>query len=86
MVKVTLEQTQILDPMFREGSTVNNPRNHFLPRDPVKALADVKWTLYERLDTLRQCLGPDGAYDAVDRQMQNEMTFLADLLDTIEKS
>lgn len=81
---IKLVQTDILDPMFREGVTVTNP-THFLPKDPEKALADVKWTLYERLTVLRQCVVMADP-DPVDLQMQNEMNFIQDLLDVIERS
>lgn len=61
--------------------------NEFLPRDPTKALVDVKEELYDRLGVLRQCVnGRAGAYDQLDYQMMNEMEFLRGLLDKMEKS
>jgi hypothetical protein len=59
----------------------------FLSKDPEKALAEVKEVLYDRLKVLRQCVGPDDEYgDDVINQMRNEIDFLEDLLDTIERS
>jgi len=81
-MKVNVVNTKIIDPMFQEGVSRST---HFLPRDPEKALADVKWTLYERLTTLRQCVVMADP-DPVDIQMQNEIDFLQNLLDVIERS
>ncbi len=64
----------------------------FLPRDPLRALLDVKEELYDRLTTLRQCIkynlnGDDSrCADGIDIQMLNEVSFLESLLDKIERS
>lgn len=72
-MRVTIKPTQILDPMFREEITVSNA---FLPKDPVKAMVEVKEKLYARLKEVRE-----GKWDQVD-----EETFIVDLLDEIERS
>lgn len=63
----------------------------FLPKDPAKALVDVKEMLYGRLEVLRTCLGPGYRQigyepDDVEKQMINEIDFLEDVLDMIERS
>ena len=63
----------------------------FLPKDPAKALVEVKEKMYERLTVLRTCLkdaqSDDWGYvDPYDIQMNNEILFLEGLLDTIERS
>ena len=63
----------------------------FLPRDPTKALVDVKEKLYERLDILRTCLKDREKDDygyifGEDHMMANEVLFLENLLDIIERS
>lgn len=60
----------------------------FLSKDPEKALVEVKEELFDRLNVLRQCVTSDSKHprDAVDMQMMDEMSFLEDLLDMIERS
>lgn len=63
----------------------------FLSKDPEKALVEVKEELFDRLNVLRQCLGPDvytvgWEANEVEEQMINEVSFLEDLLDMIERS
>lgn len=63
----------------------------FLPKDPAKALVEVKETLYERLTVLRTCILDSekddwGYIDPFDVQMNNEIEFLERLLDRIERS
>ena len=60
----------------------------FLPKDPVKALVDVKEELYDRLRVLRSCIQStdEGIIDPFDIQMMNEIYFLENLLDKIERS
>lgn len=59
----------------------------FLPRDPEKALRVVKDALYERLELLRQCVGPDDEYgDDIKNQMRHEIDFLEYMLDLMERS
>jgi hypothetical protein len=60
--------------------------NVFLPRTPADALVEVKEILYDRLAVLRQCIGSDGPFDRTERQIQNEILFLTDLLNVIERS
>lgn len=66
----------------------------FLTKNADTALVEIKEKLYERLDILRTCLGRafDPEYgmayaaDLTERQMMNEMQFLENLLDIIERS
>ena len=66
-------------------------QNEFLPKDPTKALIEVKDILYDRLGTLRICMAEAerdkyGFVDPYDAQMNNEVEFLEALLDLIERS
>jgi hypothetical protein len=58
----------------------------FLSQDPGKALIEVKEKLYERIDILRSCIHPDGPIDRLDHHFNNEVEFLTDVLDLIERS
>ena len=63
----------------------------FFPKDPTQALIEVKEKLYERLSRLRGYLknadkDDYGYLDFGDCQMDNEVIFLQNLLDIIEKS
>jgi hypothetical protein len=59
----------------------------FYSRNPEKTLVEVKEHLFERLNILRQCLGPSDEYgDDVQNQMRNEISFLEDMLDMMERS
>ena len=58
----------------------------FLSNDPAKALVEVKEKLYERIDILRSCISPDGPIDRLDHHFNNEVEFLTDVLDLIERS
>ena len=63
----------------------------FLTKNADVALVKVKEKLYDRLSVLRQCLGnaekDDWGYiDHLDHHMANEMEFLQNLLDLIERS
>lgn len=63
----------------------------FLPKDPTQALIDVKEKLYGRLAILRpfiQNMEIDeyGPLDFTEAAFLNEMTFLEELLDIIERS
>jgi hypothetical protein len=58
----------------------------FLSKDPAKALVEVKEKLYERIDILRSCISPDGPIDRLDHHFNNEVEFLTDILDLIERS
>ena len=63
----------------------------FLSKDPSKAIVEIKEHLYERLEILRTCLGPGYKqigymFDEVEIQMCNEILFLENLLDMIERS
>ena len=59
----------------------------FLPKDPTNALVEVKEKLYDRMDVLRSCIGPHDEYgDDVQNEMRNEISFLEELLDIIERS
>lgn len=65
--------------------------NEFLPKDPAKALVEVKEKLYERLAVLRTCLEGSaeddyGYIDPFDIQINNEIQFIERLLDVIERS
>ena len=63
----------------------------FLPKDPTKALIEVKEKLYARLAILRpfiQNMEIDeyGPLDFTEAAFLNEITFLEELLDIIERS
>ena len=67
----------------------------FLTKNADTALVEIKEKLYERMDILRTCLGrvfdpelSDMGYaaDLTERQMMNELQFLENLLDIIERS
>ena len=66
----------------------------FLTKNADTALVEIKEKLYERMDILRTCLGRalDPEYgmgyaaDLTERQMMNELQFLENLLDKIERS
>ena len=63
----------------------------FLSNDPTKALIEVKEKLYDRLETLRFCI-KDGEKDdygyiwGEDATVENEIHFLENMLDIIERS
>ena len=70
-------------------------KGKFLPKDPTKALLDVKEMLYDRLNNVQLCVklnmnknldDSQTAHDAVDRQMENEIDFLTEVLNIIERS
>lgn len=58
----------------------------FLPKDPTQALIEVKEKLYERITILRSCISPEGPIDSLDNHFNNEVKFLSDILDLIERS
>ena len=58
----------------------------FLPKDATKALVEVKEKLYERINILRSCISPEGPIDRLDQHFNNEVEFLSDVLDLIERS
>lgn len=58
----------------------------FLSKDPEKALVEVKEKLYERINILRSCISPDGAVDRLELHFNNEINFLSNVLDLIERS
>lgn len=63
----------------------------FLSKDPEKALVEVKEELFDRLNVLRQCLKDAGAdeygyVDPFDIAMNNEVVFIENLLDKMERS
>ena len=63
----------------------------FLTKNADTALVEIKEKLYERLEILRTCLkGREqddwGYIDFMDNQMANEVQFLENLLDIIERS
>ena len=66
----------------------------FLTKNADTALVEIKEKLYERMDILRTCLGRaiDPEYgmgyaaDSLERQMMNELQFLENLIDLIERS
>jgi hypothetical protein len=65
-------------------------KKEFLPKEAEKALFVVKEKLYDRLRVLRTCLegsqqDEHGYIDPFDMQMNNEVQFLEDLLDMIER-
>jgi len=65
--------------------------SEFLPKDPTQALDEVKEKLYDRLRTLRpfiQNMQIDeyGPLDFTEAAYYNELVFLEDLLDIIERS
>ena len=65
--------------------------SEFLPKDPAQALVEVKEKLYNRLAILRpfiQNMEIDeyGPLDFTEAAYYNELVFLEDLLDIIERS
>ena len=58
----------------------------FLSKNPTKALVEVKEKLYERINILRSCISPEGPIDRLDHHFNNEVEFLSDVLDLIERS
>ena len=63
----------------------------FLSHNSEKALIEVKELLYERMQILKTCIkdsakDENGYIDPFDEQMNNEISFLEGVLDTIEKS
>lgn len=63
----------------------------FFPKDPAATLVEVKEYLYSRLDSVRQTAveqGKQGTCAAMARKdiLMNEATFLAVLLDKLERS
>lgn len=58
----------------------------FLPKDPSDAIVEIKEKLYERLTKLSQCVSPDGPVDRLETHFHNEVVFLNDILDLIERS
>ena len=58
----------------------------FLSNDPTKAVVDIKEKLYDRLGVLRACISKDGPIDRLDHHFLNEIEFLEDVLDIIERS
>ena len=58
----------------------------FLPKDPEQAVVEIKEKLYDRLGVLRSCLSKDGPIDRLDHHFQNEVNFLEDVLNVIERS
>lgn len=88
MTRVTMKQTQILDPMFREGVTMSN---QFFSKDPAKAIIEIKEHTYERLEIMRSIIkgaakDEYGYIDEFDIAVGSEIRFLEDLLDKIERS
>lgn len=65
--------------------------SQFLSKDPVKALDEIKERLYERLMIMRSCIKDAsrdeyGYIDEYDMAVGNEISFLEDLLNDIERS
>ena len=63
----------------------------FLPRDPAKAVVDIKEMLYQRLKLQREFLADNekdewGYISFEACQVESEVNFLQKLLDTIERS
>jgi len=63
----------------------------FLPKDPTKALVEVKEKLYDRLTILRPYIermevDDYGPLDFTEAAIANEIKFLEGLLDIIERS
>lgn len=63
----------------------------FLPKDPSKALVEVKEKLYDRLTQLRPYIermevDDYGPLDFTEAAIANEIKFLEELIDTIERS
>jgi hypothetical protein len=63
----------------------------FLPNDPTQALAEVKEMLYQRLSILRPFIknmqiDEYGPLDFTEAAYYNELMFLEELLDIIERS
>jgi hypothetical protein len=57
-----------------------------LSKDPTRALIEVKEKLYERINILRSCIHPEGPIDRLDHHFNNEVEFLSDVLNLIERS
>ena len=53
---------------------------------PEEKLLDIKEKLYDRLQVLRSCISKDGPIDRLDNHFLNEIEFLEDVLDAIERS
>ena len=83
-MRIRVQETSILDSMFRESPTVTD-KKEFLPKDPAKALFEVKELLYERLDILRQCASIH-TDDDFNIAFNIEINFLQNVLDLIERS
>ena len=47
---------------------------------------DIKEKLYDRLLSLRSCIDIDGPADRLEHHIKNEVEFLEELIDTIERS
>ena len=60
--------------------------SEFLTKNADVALVEIKEKLYDRLDTLRSCVSKDGHVDRLDHHFLNEIEFLKNLLDLIERS
>lgn len=65
--------------------------SEFLTKNADTVLVEIKEKLYDRLEILRNCLkGREqddyGYIDFMDNQMANEVQFLENLLDIIERS
>ena len=63
--------------------------DRFLPKDPVSSKEQIVEELYDRLSIIRSRLKvtPYGEFDkGIDCAMQNELYWLEELLDTIERS
>ena len=63
----------------------------FLPKDPAKAVVDIKEMLYQRLKLQREFLADNekdewGYISFEACQVESEVNFLQKLLDTIERS
>ena len=58
----------------------------FLTKNADVALVEVKEKLYDRLHVIRTCLGKDDPIDRLDFHFVNEIQFLENLLDIIERS
>ena len=49
-------------------------------------VVNIKEKLYDRLSVLRSCINKDGPVDRLDHHFINEIEFLEDILDWIERS
>jgi hypothetical protein len=58
----------------------------FFPRDPAKALVELKETLYERLGRVQGGIDENGKNWQLYMALMEERDFLRDLLDKIERS